>query len=112
MDEHLTANLLLEIGKTNKAVGNFMRLKGASANRGLLDKYSGATFMNRLRLDQPFFTKMDSLSKWFSLPYPYQKGDNGNPTKFIEMHHRAPFNATYQANYAEMCRILERELMK
>lgn len=112
MDEHLTANLLLELGKTNKAIGDFMKKNGASTARGLLDKYSGSTFENRLKLDRPFFQKMDSMSKWFSLPYPYQKGDEGRATTFIEMHHRAPFNSTYQANYKAACAILEKELMK
>lgn len=112
MDEHLTANLLLELGKKNKIIGDFMKKNGASVNRGLLDKYSGGTFTNRLKLDRKFFEQMDRLSKWFSLPYPYQKGDDGIATKFIEMHHRAPFNSTYQANYKAACGILEAELLK
>jgi hypothetical protein len=112
MDEHLTANLLLELGKKNKTIADFMKKNGAAVNRGLLDKYSGKTFEKRLKLDRPFFTRMDSLSKWFSLPYPYQKGDEGKATKFIEMHHRAPFNNTYRANYKAMCGILEKELLK
>ena len=112
MDEHLTANLLLELGKKNPKISAFMRAKGAQVNRGLLDKYAGPTFANRLKLDRAFFTKMDSLSKWFSLPYPYVAGDAGKATKFIEMHHRAPFNATYRANHKEMCGILEGELLK
>lgn len=112
MDEHLTANILLELGKKNRAIGDFMRLKGAQTNRGLLNKYAGRTFENRLRLDRNFFTRMDSLSKWFSLPYPFVAGDEGKATKFIEMHHRAPFNATYRSNHKEMCGILERELMR
>ncbi len=112
MDEHLTANLLLELGKNNREIRDFMKKNDASVNRGLLDKYSGSTFEKRLLLDRKFFTKLDSLSKWFSLPYPFQKGDSGKATKFIEMHHRAPFNSTYQANYKEMCGILEKQLLK
>lgn len=78
----------------------------------LLDKYSGPTFEARMKLDRPFFTQMDSLSKWFSLPYPYKEGDKGVATYFIELHHRAPFNSTYKNNYQQVCAILEKDLMK
>ncbi len=70
MDEHLTAELLKELAKENATLRRYLEGRRALAIRGLLDKYGGATFEQRMRLDRPFFTKMDSISKWFSLPYP------------------------------------------
>lgn len=112
MDEHLTANLLLELGKKNRAIRKFMAKHGAQTDRGLLDKYSGPIYAERLKLDREFFTQMDALSKWFSLPYPYKKGDDGVATSFKEMHHRAPFNPDYRSNHQEMCGILQKELLR
>ncbi len=111
MDEHLTAELLKELSRSNKTLSSFLGKRGNLAIRGLLDKYGSDTFKERMKLDRPFFEKMDSYSKWFSLPYPYKAGDEGKPTSFMELHHRAPFTQAYRESYNEVCRILETELL-
>lgn len=112
MDEHLAAELLQELAKTNPALKAYLQQRGAIAIRGLLDKYSGPTYRERMKLDREFFTQLDALSKWFSLPYPYRTGDEKRPTSFIELHHRAPFAAHYRETYNNVCKILSTGLLK
>ena len=112
MDEHMTSNLLQEFAKTDSEMAKYLKKRGPLAIRGLLNKYSGSTFERRLRLDREFFTKMDSYSKWFSLPYPYKKQDKEDPKSFINLHHRAPFSANYRDSYVGACKLLEKNLTR
>lgn len=101
VDELLTASLLGELRKTNKTLDKALTKQGAIALRGLLNKYSGPTFEERLKFDKPFYTQMDKLGKWFSLPY---------SDKVLLPHHRAPFNDNYKKNHKLICGELEKAL--
>jgi hypothetical protein len=110
MDEHLTAELLQVLAQKDSVLAAFLKKRGALGIRGLLNKYSGDTFKDRLVFDREFFTAMDSYSKWFSLPYPYKAGDKENHNSFFNLHHRALFTSSYRESYNGVCQILERRL--
>lgn len=112
MDEHLTANLLLALAEKDKDLAGYLKKRGPFAVRGLLNKYSGETFKDRLVLDREFFTEMDNLSRWFSLPYPLAKGDKENPMSFFNLHHRATFSDNYRQSFDGVCDHLEKKLVK
>jgi len=126
MDEHLTSRMLAALAKQTSAehsfkdksgklkakvtLAEYLKFKRPLIARGLLDKYSGEDFEKRLVTDRVFFKRMDELSTWFSLPYPYKAGDQGKSTSFIELHHRAPFHSGYREAYDEVCKYLEAQL--
>jgi hypothetical protein len=112
MDEHLVSNLLQELARSDKTLAAYLKKRGPYAIRGLLNKYSGDTFKDRLVFDREFFTQMDSYSKWFSLPYPFEKGDKDDHNSFFNLHHRAMFSPNYRESYDGVCGILERKLLK
>lgn len=104
MDEHLSAQILLKLAETDEEIRNLMYRNGRHnplLARGLLDKYGGPTFRERMRYDTEFFTLMDGYSKWFSIPYAESVKD---------LHHRAGFNL-YREGYNNVCRTLERKLL-
>ena len=111
MDEHLTAELLTVLSRTNTELANYLKLRGPFAIRGLLNKYAGATFEKRMVYDREFFTQMDAYSKWFSLPYPMEAGFKDDHDSLFNLHHRAPFSTNYRESYENVCGLLKKKLM-
>lgn len=110
MDEHLTAELLKVLAESDSSLAQILRQRGAYAIRGLLNKYSGSTFEARMVYDREFFTQMDALSKWFSLPYPMVGDFRRNQNSFYNLHHRAGFSSNYRDSFNAVCGHLERRL--
>lgn len=111
MDEHLTASLLETLSRKDANLAAYLKKRGPFAIRGLLNKYSGPTFKDRMLYDREFFTQMDGYAKWFSLPYPLEKGDKENPRSLFNLHHRATFTSNYRESYLGVCGILEKKLL-
>lgn len=110
MDEHLTAELLKVMAESDPELARLLRQRGAYAIRGLLNKYSGPTFEKRMVYDREFFTQMDALSKWFSLPYPMPANYRANPNSLFNLHHRAGYAPNYRESYNGVCALLEKRL--
>lgn len=113
MDEHLTAQLLIELSKKlgYEEMRQILYPNGGNVPnpvliRGLLDKYQANspedTYYYRMRFDREYFGEMDKYSKWFSLPY---------AESVKEHHHRAPFEQRYRPGYERVCSMLKSKLL-
>lgn len=111
MDEHLTAELLKVLSRSNPELAAYLKARGPYAIRGLLNKYSGPTFEKRMVYDREFFTQMDDYSKWFSLPYPMEAGFKEDHDSLFNLHHRATFAPNYRESYENVCGLLKKKLL-